>query len=347
MSSVTQRIASIKQPYGGYLPVKCFSKIKFEDDLVLNEAENIHSSLVGLAVDYLTRFMLGNRVDEAFHISQLGASAIGMSHKAHLLLANIIGLDDHSIIAACKLSGFDVCYRSSPTGYRPIENINPDKDTISNIRIMVNRSLSFWDKYGPIICYEPTFEGGYSNIVTAGDGDFLSTDTLWDFKVSKSAPTSKHTLQLLMYYVMGTHSIHDHFKLISNLGIYNPRINIAYICPINSIPKKTITEIENDIICYGMPPKTTNPSSPVPSPKKAPSAELTVSDVCSMTGMKKSAVYADIRAGRLHAHKQGNKYCITQADYLDYLDYIKLQRIILSIFFITVIILSILMLVIL
>ena len=44
--------------------------------------------------------------------------------------------------------------------------------------------------------------GGYTYTVESGDGDFLTADTLWDFKVSKSKPTNKHTLQLLMYLLL-------------------------------------------------------------------------------------------------------------------------------------------------
>lgn len=54
MVSVTQRIGQVKQPYGGYLRSSDFSRINLEDGKVLGEG-NIHSSLVGLAVDYLTR----------------------------------------------------------------------------------------------------------------------------------------------------------------------------------------------------------------------------------------------------------------------------------------------------
>lgn len=82
MASVTQRISQIKQPYGGYLPLKSFSKAIFDDGFTLNESENIHASLVGMAVDYLTRFLLGDSVDKAFHISCLGASNIGMLNKS-------------------------------------------------------------------------------------------------------------------------------------------------------------------------------------------------------------------------------------------------------------------------
>lgn len=251
MASVTQRVAAIKQPHGGYLPMKFFKKEVFDDGLVLNENENIHASLVGMAVDYLTRFLLGDSVDKAFHISCLGASKVGMLNKANMLKSKITGLDALSIISACKLVGFDVCFRSSKSAYKPIENITPDTSTIENIRIMVNRSVSFCNKYGPIVCNELTFDGGYTDTVNSGDGDFLSENTLWDFKTSKSAPTTKHSLQILMYYIMGLHSIHDYFQNISNLGFFNPRLNTVYICPITSIPKETIENIENNVICYG------------------------------------------------------------------------------------------------
>ena len=41
--------------------------------------------------------------------------------------------------------------------------------------------------------------GGYTDKITSGDGDFLTVDTLWDFKVLKANIKSQHTLQLLVY----------------------------------------------------------------------------------------------------------------------------------------------------
>ena len=318
MPSVTQRIAQITQPYGGYLPIKLFSKVVFNDSLTLNESENIHASLVGIAVDYLTRFALGDSVNKAFHISYLGASIINMQSKANDLMKKITGLDDVSIISACKLSGFDVCFRSSRAAYKPIEDINPDSDTIENIRIMVNRSISFWQKYGPIIRSEITFEGGYTDTVSTGDGDFITADTLWDFKVSKSAPTSKHSLQILMYYVMGIHSVHSYFKELSNLGFFNPRLNTAYICPITAIAAETISKIENEVICYGG--KSSKETIPRSREIQISKNEYSVADICKMTGCNKSMIYSDIRSGLLRASKKGNKYCIEHSDYLEYIE---------------------------
>lgn len=73
MYSVTKRISMVKQPYGGYLNKKQFDITTIDDGKTLNEAENIHASLIGLAVDYLTRFMMGTSVEEAFKISLRGA----------------------------------------------------------------------------------------------------------------------------------------------------------------------------------------------------------------------------------------------------------------------------------
>lgn len=250
MFSVTQRIKIIKQPYCGYLPNKYFDRISLEDNNQLYLNENISAALVGMAVDYLTRLMLGASVEDAFSISIEGSKCVNEERKARKLLKKIRGLDDKSIIAATKLVGYDVCYRSSIAYFKSIDNINPDENTIYNIRIMVERSKKFFEKYGPIIKSHVTFEGGYTLIVSSGDGDFMTKDTLWDFKVSKNHPTNQHTLQILMYYILGLHSIYPEFKFITNLGFFNPRLNLVYICKVSEIPKKVYREVSLKIIGY-------------------------------------------------------------------------------------------------
>lgn len=260
--SVTKRISMVKQPYGGYLNKKQFDITTIDDGKILNEEENIHASLIGLAVDYLTRFLMGTSAEEAFKISLQGALCLDLflnnaSDKKGLALRNakkllkgIKGLDDESVNNACKLVGYDVCFRAGIMGYKPVEEINPDSDTIGNIVIMVERSLIFWKEYGPIIKDGFTFEGGYTDIVSSGDGDYLTGDTLWDFKVSKEEPKSKYILQLLMYYIMGCHSIHPEFKQIEKLGIFNPRKNKVYIANISLISLEIIEKISRDVIGY-------------------------------------------------------------------------------------------------
>ena len=278
MTSVTARIKQIKQPRGGFIKPSEFTPILLEDDQILNEEENIHGILVGLCVEYLTRLIVTNDRMEAFRISIQGAKRaegfgeIGLLEVLLNLLEGVRGLDDQSIINACKIVTFDTWLRNpgkakQTKGYN---EINPDKSTVENIRILVKRSLSFFEIYGPVVKDGFTFEpvapnddefyemklfkghtyGGYTHTVQSGDGDFLTEDTLWDFKVSRSKPTSQHTLQLLMYWIMGQHSGQDVYKLIDKLGIFNPRFNTIYTIDVNNISKEVIDTIENEIICY-------------------------------------------------------------------------------------------------
>lgn len=249
--SVTRRIKQIQQPTGGYIKPKDFAVTSLGDGIdTLHPKENVHPSLIGLAVDYLTRYMIGAPKIEAFKVSYAGACIISEDELAEDLLHEIDGLSDQSIINAIKLSGFDVCFRSGSRGYKPVEEINPDQDTIENVRTMVERSLDFFEQYGPEVIDGFTFEGGYTSIVSAGDGDFMTADTLWDFKVSKMPIKKEHTLQLLMYWRMGLHSVHSEFKRVEYLGVFNPRLNQVYRLAVKDIPKNVIRVVETDVIGY-------------------------------------------------------------------------------------------------
>lgn len=258
MYSVTGRIRSIKQPRGGYIKPSEFKTIELNDGQVLNDKENIHASIIGMAVDYLTRLMIGSDLLEAFKISvkgvnsaiRLGATTIDEAKK---YLSGIDGLNDDSIINACKMVTFDVWYRNPVNAplAKTAKEINPNEATIENIRTMVKRSINFFDEYGPITVDGFTFEpNGYTETVSAGDGDFLTADTLWDFKVTKSKPTNKHTLQLLMYWIMGQHSGKPEYKNLTKLGIFNPRLNTVYLLDMGNVSAKTIADVEKNVICY-------------------------------------------------------------------------------------------------
>lgn len=259
MSSVTSRIKEVKQPRGGYISPKIFNKIQLDDNLILNSEENIHSSIIGMVVDYMTRFLMTGHIEEAFSVSLSGAYRAELFTKgnqtkeAKFLLNKIKGNDDNSIFYACKLVSFDVWARNpigallAPT----YQDINPDSKTIKNIQIMIDRSLFFWNKYGPIV--ESGFNflpNGYTDVIDSGDGDYISKDTMWDFKVSKNEITNKHTLQLLIYYLMGIHSGNDLFESIQKIGFFNPRLNKVYILDVTDISNDVILSVEKDVIGY-------------------------------------------------------------------------------------------------
>ena len=183
MSSVTERIKKINQPYGGYIKPSSMVITELNDGKFLNETENVSPSIIGMVVDYMTRFMMGANISDAFKISILGSevaeklSAKSAKKEIKNYLKEIKGLDDKSIINACKATTFDIWYRN-PAKARMAKGAaetNPDSNTVANIRILIERSLCFWEKYGPIKVEGFTFEKkGYTKTVNTGDGDFLT-----------------------------------------------------------------------------------------------------------------------------------------------------------------------------
>ena len=252
MLSVTERVRKTKQPRGGYVNPRDFDATVLDGGGIdnLNPEENVHPSLVGIAVDYLTRLASGTPTRNAFAVSGAGAENLGKTELFETLLSQVEGLDDASIRAAVKLTGFDCAKRASADLYRPVEGIEPDAPTVQNIRTMVERSLRFFEAYGPKVLDHLTFAGAYTKLVATGDGDFLTRDTLWDFKVSKKKPQSTHTLQLLMYWRMGLHSIHPEYQNVKYLGIFNPRLNTVYRLDVSKIPADVIATVETEVIGY-------------------------------------------------------------------------------------------------
>lgn len=284
MATVKQRVKEVKQPRGGYVNPSAFVVITRNDGVELNPVENIPATIIGTVVDYMTRFLTGTPKEKSFEISLKGVELVsnfleynnitsdGIKETAHKLFDNIKGLDEMSIICACKLVTYDFFYRNfnaSANAPSP-QDIEPDKPTVENIITLLNRSVSFIDEYGPIVqggfSFNPPVEnkalydamldtkqgtyGGYTPTVSKGDGDFLSLHTLWDFKVLRSKINSQHTLQLVMYYLMGKHSGQPIFDDIMNVGIFNPRLNEVYILDMETVSEDTIKEIESAVIGY-------------------------------------------------------------------------------------------------
>lgn len=253
MFSVRQRISTITQPRNGLISVKLFHEGKIDNDGIYIDLPSGTQQLVGLCVDYLTRFLGGIDKDEAFSIPLLGASMVGESKKAKQLIKLInVNLDKATIINAYRLCGYDVVVRRSATLFKSIDEIQIDENLINNIRILVQRTTQFLTSIGGITDSGVTFEGGYNKIISTGDCDFLTHDTLWDLKVSQDKKLrSQYTLQLAIYYLLGLRSIHhDRFKKIKKLGIINPLTLKTFIVNLTDIPKERLLTVALQVIGY-------------------------------------------------------------------------------------------------
>lgn len=262
MLSVTQRIETVSQPQGGFIPHDVIIQKQYEDFKEIIPIDNKDKTLLaiqGTAVDYLTRYLLFADKPKAFHISILGAKKLDDAYEnnnafIHIskLLNKVTGLDDDSIRTACQIVGYDVAYRMNVQFYRDVDTIIIPNEMVANIRVMVNRCLEFLRLVGPVISDELSFEGGYTKLVSSGDGDYLTADTLIDLKVSTKPFSNKWSLQLLMYYLLGIHSIHLEYQLISKLCVFNPLENISYIIKLSDVCDETKYKVSHDVLGYRM-----------------------------------------------------------------------------------------------
>ena len=256
MASVTQRIKQITQPRGGYVPPARMTPTPLSDDHpepLKTSDEKFSPTLMGLAVDYMSRLGRGNPPTSAFGTSLMGAYLLGPEEfdRAADLIGRIKGLDHDSLVAACRLTGYDVVSRNGGVGFKPVEQINPSTVATDHIATMVRRIAAFVASVGPVVADGFHFDpDGYTETVSQGDGDLLTADTLWDIKVSKNPPTKENTLQLLMYYLMGHHSGQDIFSTVTCMGICNPRLNTIYRLPAADIDPQTIAAVSHDVIGY-------------------------------------------------------------------------------------------------
>ena len=247
--SVTSRVRSIRQPRGGYIDPKALKRMDFNDGITLYD-ESISPSTMGLVVDYLTRFDQGAPVSDAFRISLLGADLCNRRAEADIYASHIKGLDDDSILNACRLVWFDQVYRAGTRGFGDPLDAVPDHETCENVRVMVKRSDEFFKLFGPVVTDGPTFPGGYSEIIVSGDGDFTTKDTIWDFKVSKNLPTIYNTLQVAIYFLMAKRSTVDSYTGLMKIGIFNPRLNAAFQLDMSQVPEQVLDAIRKDVIGY-------------------------------------------------------------------------------------------------
>lgn len=256
-ASVTGILANIKQPRGGYLPLSNFDIESHCDDLRVVGDCNIAPSLVGLAVDYGTRIALGNDPEETFEVATVGAAMVGASDVAESLIADIDAaalksgeIDEKSVVSLCKLSGFDSAFRAGASAYRPVSEINPDRQTIADIGNLILRTKAFFDASAEPVIAGFTFEGACTDDAGASDGDYICGDTLWDLKVSKNEPTIKNTMQVLLYYLMGLRSSKDEFKAVTRIGLFNPWLQKSWSISVLDLDESFLSMVENDILGY-------------------------------------------------------------------------------------------------
>ena len=109
MTTVTRRVKEVTQPRGGYINPRSMRAKQLDDGKpspLDHKIENLHPTLVGTAVDYLSRLANGADPHDAFAVSLMGANNIGGAARtaAEVAVASLTPgkIDGYAIIAACK-----------------------------------------------------------------------------------------------------------------------------------------------------------------------------------------------------------------------------------------------------
>lgn len=259
---VAVRARMVVQPAGGFLPLSLFDRVALGDPCGLRPARGFPPALEGLAVDYLVRAASGVPVRDAFRVPLLGARLVRESDRAERLAGMVRGFDDRSVGAALLLCAYDAASRRGPERWRRPRLAWPSEAVVWNVRRMVARARAFLDVYGPVVWEGFSFDGAYTELVTSGSGDYLTGDGLWDMKVSRYAPNPVYTLQILMYWRMGLRSVHhERYAPVRRLGLFNPRLDEAWMVDMDRIPDEVREVVDRDVIGYGRDDPDPLPSS--------------------------------------------------------------------------------------
>lgn len=275
MSSVSELVENVEQPVFGILPVNKFVKKELrQDSYVLSNKSKIPATHLGLIVDYCVKYILGVKLSDILHVEYSGyaehirVSAIrfydSISEQAltqiyiederrEICLSDFIskvenaGTFDDFVTNMFYIIQYGDFIRNIRYAYNRLgETFTTElsKEELQDILIYFIRTQSWintFDCVTPMYKFKPF---GYNSTVTSGEGDFCTDKTLWDLKVSNGNPTTKDTLQLLMYYIMAKHSGNKLYSNVDSIGVYNPKLDSTWLCNIDTVDRNTIKYVE-------------------------------------------------------------------------------------------------------
>ena len=277
--SVTNIVATPGlQPRGGFIDPHDMESKPISNDYpenyikdmldVTTSMGNFTAQSLGLVFDYLLRIeiaiMSGEKISRAvigaFPVACRGAMMVDKWDDAQRLLKNIAllyakrdNIDDNLLeIAqnASELVVYDAVFRAGyyNPDHKPPKLNEHDFNTLSIMLGSTEEYLTRENDHIISLGFGFTAEGAKN--VAPSDGDILTETSLIDLKCSIKKPTSKHTLQLLLYYILGMHENKEIFGKLQYLKILNPRLGAVYSYEIAKVDKETLKHIEKDIMGY-------------------------------------------------------------------------------------------------
>ena len=217
ITTVTQRIKQIKQPPRGYLPIQKFRVeiLPTNKRISSSQEHGVSPQITGIVVQYLTQRVM----DPVMSTSEIFSLPIKGYKNQMIMRGNapdnisqikkkidncreVSAITNEVIDATYSLCRYEMVYRSRKIIVNE-KAPSPSLCYYSDVREMINRSVNFFQKEGPIVYHEFDIAGcPPSPYIQKGDGDYVTKTALIDMKVISGEPNKDMTLQQLCYWIL-------------------------------------------------------------------------------------------------------------------------------------------------
>lgn len=224
---VRGRAQRTPQPPGGLLPLGSFESYEFGGSLLARSTESGPAGTIASAVELFARWDLAD--DKRTHAEPTAAALEAIravrrgehTETGPAIIASIFRSDDNDLL--------------DELGWE-------DDETLSHIGEMRARVSRCFERFGEPV--SPTMWQVHSEkFQLRGHIDFVSSNTIWDLKVSSTKPSNVDLLQLLLYWTVAKDNPDTGLE-VTHLGICNPRRDAAWRIAVRDVPEDVIRALD-------------------------------------------------------------------------------------------------------
>lgn len=230
---VRGRAEQASQPRGGLLPLARFDRIELGGVPLTLNTETGNSGTIASAVELLARWDLAE-----------DPRANTTAYDAALEAIRAVRRGEHTESGPGRVAAMARQWNENYDAFEEMEWLDSEDDsdeTFAHINEMRARVSRWFERFGRPV-RPGTWAVNSERFHLDGHIDFVTADTIWDLKVSVTAPSSRDVLQLLLYWVAFCDDPENVYE-ITHLGIYNPRMDIVWRIAVAAVPPDVIATV--------------------------------------------------------------------------------------------------------
>lgn len=258
--NISELARKLPQPRGGYLPINRMDRkiiVPDDDNIIAGIQGDMDPMTEGIAVELLAMTAPGKTslkdLKAIFAVPRLRAEAYGdylsQVRDDTKLKRKYVKAVDADLRLMCGISNpadpeyYRAAYRVSSharTPFRGISDASRDSAMVlsreaSRARVAIGLAGGRRANYHVDI---PMPDGGG---LDSAECDFMSEDCIYEIKCSRRACDAKHSLQVLLYFLLARRAGMDDIKYIC---LVNPKLNTSWTCePIEVLGPDKLREI--------------------------------------------------------------------------------------------------------